>query len=558
MRQQRTRSWRPRPHSYAFLIGLPLIGSLSFGLGCGSDKQASAPPPSALPEETEAGIEETVEVAETEPAARPLVANDQTWTPEELEALLAPIALYPDPVMTQVLMAASNPQEVLDAGNWLIANPELEGGALDEGAKEAGFTPPMRAIMQFRPLVDQMCLEMGWTTELGQAFTNDETGVLEAVQRLRQQAKSVGNLKSSEQMKVETKTEQGKAVIITEPPSPEVVYVPTYDPVTAYAPPPEGSTTVNNTTVVVEEKKGPSTGAMVATGVLSFGVGLAIGSTFNNDPYYYGHSYYYPNYHYGRIPPPPPYYYRPVYGHGYAPSYHYQRPPSYNKVLSDNKIVVVNNDRRNNNYWNGFDDKPSGRGRKSEIKSPISAARPNRPELTKLNADAKRRQSQPKRQVADTRLPTDAPSSDWKGRSSYAGAKPEARKNANLPAKPASQQAKTKAASNAAAAKAKSPSSVGDRGYAGNAKPSKAGSRSPAGAQNARPQAASNAATRAKSPATSKASPSGSQASRPSGSARPDRAKLSSGSSGASARAASERGRSSMPKGTRAKTGKRR
>ena len=115
------------------------------------------------------------------PAAQPLPATEQTWTPEELEALLAPIALYPDPVLTQILLAATNPQEVLDAGNWLVANPDLEGDALDKAAEQAGFTPPMRAIMPFRQIVDQMCLEMGWTTELGQAYTNDQEGVLAAV-----------------------------------------------------------------------------------------------------------------------------------------------------------------------------------------------------------------------------------------------------------------------------------------------------------------------------------------------------------------------------------------
>ncbi|MGB5704350.1 MAG: DUF3300 domain-containing protein, partial [Polyangiales bacterium] len=134
------------------------------------------------------------------PAAQPLGATDQTWTPEDMEALLAPIALYPDPVLTQVLVSSTNPQEVMDAGNWLVANPELEGDALDDAAEAAGFTEPMRAVMPFRQIVDQMCLEMGWTTELGQAYTNDQPGVLAAVQRLRAQAQDVGNLQSSEQM----------------------------------------------------------------------------------------------------------------------------------------------------------------------------------------------------------------------------------------------------------------------------------------------------------------------------------------------------------------------
>ena len=85
-----------------------------------------------------------------------------------------------------------------------------------------------------------MCMEMGWTTELGQAFVADQAGVLDAIQRLRRQAMDVGNLQSSEAMLVETTEQEGKEVVVLKPPKPEVVYVPTYDPQTAYAPVPGG------------------------------------------------------------------------------------------------------------------------------------------------------------------------------------------------------------------------------------------------------------------------------------------------------------------------------
>jgi len=85
----------------------------------------------------------------------------QTWTPEALEELLAPIALYPDPVLSQMLIASTNPQEVLDAGNWLLQNTELKGKALDDAAATVGFTPPIRALVQFPETVDMMCLELG-------------------------------------------------------------------------------------------------------------------------------------------------------------------------------------------------------------------------------------------------------------------------------------------------------------------------------------------------------------------------------------------------------------
>lgn len=437
---------------------------------------------------------------EATPAASPLPATDQTWSPEELEALLAPIALYPDPLLTQLLLASTNPQEVLDAGNWLVNNPDLEGDALDDAAEEAGFTPPMRAVIPFRQIVDHMCLEMGWTTELGQAYTNDQAGVLGAVQRLRAQAQDVGNLKSSDQMKVETKTQEGQQVIVIEPPSPQIIYVPSYDPITVYAPPPTTST------VVVEEHH-DNTGAVVAASMISFGIGLTIGAA--TRPYYGPR--YYPNYWGGFIPPPPPYYYRPVYGGGYHPSHHYHRSSSYNKVLSDNKVVVVN---KNDKYWGGFDDKPRGKDRKGKVESPITKARPERADLKKPDrAGAKQ--------------------GDWKGKSSYAGADPKVRDKAKLPKQgkmPDSKAVSRQAKANASAARDRKPSGRGDRGYAG------AGQ----GAANARPQAAS----KGKQAASSR--PSSRPASRPASSSN---GRLSGGGSGSSARAASSRGRSSMSHG---------
>jgi hypothetical protein len=435
----------------------------------------------------------TAQEGNATPAAQPLPATDQTWTPEELEALLAPIALYPDPVLTQILLAAKNPQEVLDAGNWLVENPDLEGDALDKAAEAAGFTPPVRAIIPFRQIIDQMCLEMGWTTEVGQAYTNDEASVLAAVQRLRAQAEDVGNLKSSEQMNVETKTQDGQEVIVIEPPSPTVIYVPTYDPVTVYAPPPE-----------------PSGGAVAAASVISFGVGLTIGAAMRP---YYGPRYY-PNYYGGFIPPPPPYYYRPVYGGGYHPSHHYNRSSSYNKVLSDNNVIVVNKGK-NKDYWGKFDDKPRGKSKKANVESPITKARPDRADLK--NADRAKAKKQ-----------------DWKGKSTYQGANAKTRERANLPKKgkmPDSKAVRNQAASNASAAKGRKPSGGGDRGYAGKAS-SAAGSR-PAASNRKKQSASSQPSTRPSS--RPQRSSSGSSQGR-----------ISGRGSGSSARAASSRGRSSM------------
>ena len=449
-----------------------------------------------------------------------------------MEALLAPVALYPDAVLAQVFMSSTNPQEVLDAGNWLIANPEVEGKALDDATEKAGFTPPMRGLMQFRPIVDQMCLEMGWTTEIGQAFTNDQPGVLAAVQRLRSQAKDAGNLQDSPQMKVVEESQDGQEAIILEPQDPKVVYVPTYDPVAAYAPAPAAAAPAATTTTVTEEK-GHSTGSMIATGVLAFGAGLLVSEIFDDDDddYYHHGSPYYPNYHGGYYPPPPrPYHYNPVYGGGYRPGYSYNRPPSYNNVLSNNNVVVVNRNK-NDDYWNNFDDRATGKPRARTVQSPITKAKPNRSELASVN-DKARSPSAQNRNV----------------QGSYAGASKEARAKAKLP--PASKVTTGKAASNAAAATNKAPARAEDRGYAG-ARPATADTQKQPARQSSATPSASN---RPKPPAAAQSAAHSRQASGPSAGGGHRQTAAAGHAQGSSDRAASQRGRSSMPQGAKSKS----
>ncbi len=405
--------------------------ALAFGVatalaGCGSKEEPAATttavaPPAAAPE-----------AAPAAPAAAPTpittadVAN-ATWTPEALEELLAPIALYPDPVLSQVLIASTNPQEVLDAGNWLIANESLKGKALDDGAAQAGFTPPIRALVQFPQTIDMMCMELGWTTELGQAFVADQAGVLDAVQRLRRQAMDVGNLQSSEAMKVETQVQEGKEVVVLSPPKPEVVYVPTYDPQAVYAPAPAAATAPVTTTTTTTEKTGHSTGTLVTTGLLAFGAGILVNEIFDDDDHH-NNGYYYPNYGYGGMPYYPPYPYRPSYGGGYYPSNGYNRPPNYNSGFQNNGNIYVNTGGgnrpggNNNNYWDRYDNKPRpgsdkvGYNRARTTSSPITQAKPNRSDLNDLN------KRQPRPMPADVKRPSpNATASNWKGQQSYAG-----------------------------------------------------------------------------------------------------------------------------------------
>jgi hypothetical protein len=370
--------------------------------------------------------------AATDQASETLQANATTWSPEALEDLLAPVALYPDPVLMQLLIAVTNPQEVLDAGNWLIANPDVTGKAQEDAAESAGFTLPMRAVMQFPEVVDQLCLNMPWTEELGQAYVNDQQGVMDAVQRLRVQARDVGNLESSPQMQVKSSkpAPSEPEVISITPPASQVVYVPQYDPQAVYAPP--GSTvttttggttttvtsppatTVSNTTTTSTQTTdaGHSTGSLVATGLLAFGAGMLVNEIFDDDDDWYGPSYYGPMWH-RPMPYYPPYPYRPVYGPGFYPAHGYVRPNNY---IRGGNAVVINN---NNNYFNRYNSPASVARTRASPRSPISAARPNRPELQQLNTRAERG---PVRNAP-------AASEAWKGRSGYAGTDPKVRQS---------------------------------------------------------------------------------------------------------------------------------
>ena len=471
-----------------------------------------------------------------------------------MEELLAPVALYPDVVLGQVLVSATNPQEVLDAGNWLLQNQALQGNALDEAAKQVGFTPPIRGLLQSPEVVDMMCSQMGWTAELGQAFVNDQQGVMDAVQRLRTQAKDVGNLQSSEQLKVATETQDGHEIITVSPPSPQVVYVPQYDPVAVYAPPPA---TVPAPAPVATDNKGHSTTALVTTGLLSFGAGILVANIFDDDDDdYYRNGYYNPRYYGPPMPYYPPYPYRPRYGNGYYPNSNYNRPPNYQHSFNNNTIVI--NQNSNNDYWNRHDPKSGVQRDNRTAKSPITAAKPNRPELNSLNEKAKQGPQRP--------APAQA---DWKGQSGYAGAQKSATDKATG-AKPAASTAGSRdlpkvqgtyaGATPAGSASNRVSSAAQDQKPA--AKPAAA---KPAAAKPAAAKPAAAGASRPAAVPAAKAIPAGATdrgyskpATAPSSkpAAAPERARptaVSGSDRGAADKAASQRGKQSMPSGVPAK-----
>jgi hypothetical protein len=199
-------------------------------------------------------------------------------TPDALDRLLAPIALYPDQLLAQMLMCAGDPGGVKALDQFLKSNSSLKGTELQDAAVRDNFEPQFVAMVLFPQVVSTMATQIESTTRIGQAFATDKTAVFASIQRLRKQAKDAGNLKTTQQQEVETKsTSAGQEVIVIEPANPQVIYVPQYNTQTVYVQQPA------STTVVVQDN---SADAAVA-GVIGFTAGIAIGAAMNNN-YYYG------------------------------------------------------------------------------------------------------------------------------------------------------------------------------------------------------------------------------------------------------------------------------
>jgi hypothetical protein len=214
-------------------------------------------------------------------AASPAPARRQ-GTLTSLDKMLAPIALYPDQLLAQILMSASDPPKVVELDKWLKANQSIKGTPLQDAALKAGFEPSFVALTLFPQVVAAMATNIDATTLVGQAFAADRSTVFASIQRLRHQAQEVGTLKTTPQQEVRSQeTPEGENVIVIEPANPQVVYVPQYNPEVVYTTPPA---TTTNTTVIVENN---SADAAVAAGVIGFTAGIAIGAAVNNN-YYYG------------------------------------------------------------------------------------------------------------------------------------------------------------------------------------------------------------------------------------------------------------------------------
>jgi len=285
----------------------------------------------------------------TLPSALEMALAASTGSPEiyaplpasELDGLVAPIALYPDALVAQVLGAATYPDQVIAANQFVKVNSDLKDDALRAQVENRGWDPAVQALTQFPSVLELLARNISWTSALGDAAANQEADVMGAIQRMRAQASNAGSLKSGSEIKV---IQQRPDVIVIEPAKPNVIYVPSYNPTIVYGAP-----------VVVPGY----TSDVVAASMITFGAGVAIaaaaggscgfgtswsmgwsttsiycgGSRYYGNPYWYGGYYpgFYPGYRppYYYPPPRPPYYPggRPPGGGPPRPTHPIVRPP---------------------------------------------------------------------------------------------------------------------------------------------------------------------------------------------------------------------------------------
>ena len=200
----------------------------------------------------------------------PTQSSDQAprIPPDQLDSLVAPIALYPDPLLAQTLAASTYPLELIQLQQWITKNPGLKDKALADAVAKEPWDPSVQAMAALPDVVKRLADDIQWTTDLGNAFLAQQSDVMDAVQRMRKKAQDNGNLKSTEQQNVETKVIENKSVIVVEQANPQVVYVPSYDPVVVWGPPVYPYPPIYY----------PPAGYYAAGLAISFGVGVMMGA----------------------------------------------------------------------------------------------------------------------------------------------------------------------------------------------------------------------------------------------------------------------------------------
>jgi hypothetical protein len=200
-------------------------------------------------------------------AAQP--AEEVKIPADQLDSLVAPIALYPDPLLSQTLVASTYPLEIMELQQWLERNKGLKDKALVDAVSKQQWDPSIQAMAVLPEVVKRLADDIQWTTDLGNAFLAQQSDVMNAIQRMRGKAKETGALESNKEQKVETQQVNDKSVIVIEQAEPNVVYVPQYNPTAVYGAPAYPYPSIYY----------PSyTGAAIAASAISFGAGIAMGA----------------------------------------------------------------------------------------------------------------------------------------------------------------------------------------------------------------------------------------------------------------------------------------
>jgi hypothetical protein len=198
--------------------------------------------------------------------------QQQLINPQQMDSLVAPIALYPDTLVAQVLAASTYPLQIVSARRWVEQHNQLKGKALVEAAGREDWDPSIQALVAFPQVLQMMDKSLDWTTALGNAFLAQQSDVMAAVQRMRMKAEQSGKLESTAQQQVQMSTVEGQPTVVIQPADPQVMYVPSYDPNAVY-----GAAAESYPYPAVSYPSYP-----VAAGAIAFGTGIAIGALFDN------------------------------------------------------------------------------------------------------------------------------------------------------------------------------------------------------------------------------------------------------------------------------------
>jgi hypothetical protein len=268
-------------------------------------------------------------------------------TPEQLQALVAPIALYPDSLVAQILTASTFPDQIAVAAYWLEQNKSLTGSTLMQAVDKQSWDPSVKALTQFPSVLENLSKNLTWTSSLGEAYHDQQADVMAAIQTLRAKAKAAGNLKTTPQVTV---VQQSPQVIVIQPTNPQIVYVPQYNPTVVYGTP-----------YVVP---GYSGWDVAAAGIIGFGAGIAVGAMMSGGCCSWGYSSWNCGWHgtavvyhgggyYGNSA-----WHGGYYNGGYHSSYGYNN--NYNHYNNSSNYNHYNNSNYNRNSSNAYNKNVSG------------------------------------------------------------------------------------------------------------------------------------------------------------------------------------------------------